>query len=225
MTVQRRRDLAYSTRASFPPFLLIDENQLLFLCNERGARLPTLFDCAIPFTCINPYTPFAAGNVPPEMFFGREQEAASLMDLQGSCFIYGGRQLGKTALLRYVERKFENESDKHKAIFLDLKTNGIPKPRSLEALWPALGKCLREKDVISKQRRSNAPDRLLTRIKEWIDAQPDRRVLLLLDESDDFLAIDADQNFDYVLQLKGLMDDTNRRFKLVLAGLHNVQRF
>lgn len=225
MTIQRRRDLAYSTRAAFPPFLLIDENQLLFLSNERGARLPTLFDCAIPFTCINPYTPFAAGNVPPEMFFGREQEAASLMDLQGSCFIYGGRQLGKTALLRYVERKFENESDKHKAIFLDLKTNGIPKPRSLEALWPALGKCLREKGVISRQRRSNAPDRLLTRIKEWIDAQPDRRVLLLLDESDDFLAIDADQNFDYVLQLKGLMDETNRRFKLVLAGLHNVQRF
>ena len=225
MTIQRRRDLAYSTRASFPPFLLIDENQLLFLSNERGARLPKLFDCAIPFTCINPYTPFAAGNVPPEMFFGREQEATSLMDLQGSCFIYGGRQLGKTALLRYVERKFENESDKHKAIFLDLKTNGIPKPRSLEALWPALGKCLREKGVISKQRRSNAPDRLLTRIKEWIDAQPDRRVLLLLDESDDFLAIDADQNFGYVLQLKRLMDDTNRRFKLVLAGLHNVQRF
>lgn len=225
MTVQRRRDLAHSTRAFFPPFLLIDENQLLSLCSERGVRLPTLFDCAMPFARINPYTPFAAGNVPSEMFFGREQEAASLMDLQGSCFIYGGRQLGKTALLRYVERQFENESDKHKAIFLDLKTNGIPKPRSMKALWPALGKCLREKSVISKQRRSNAPDRLLSRIKEWIDAQPDRRVLLLLDESDDFLAIDADQHFDYVLQFKRLMDETNRRFKLVLAGLHNVQRF
>ena len=225
MTVQRRRDLAHSTRAFFPPFLLIDENQLLSLCSERGARLPTLFDCAMPFARINPYTPFAAGNVPSEMFFGREQEAASLMDLQGSCFIYGGRQLGKTALLRYVERQFENESDKHKALFLDLKTNGIPKPRSMEALWPALGKCLREKGVISKQRRSNAPDRLLSRIKEWIDAQPDRRVLLLLDESDDFLAVDADQHFDYVLQFKRLMDETNRRFKLVLAGLHNVQRF
>ena len=47
----------------------------------------------------------------------------------------------------------------------------------------------------------------------------------MLDESDDFLAIDADQHFDYVLQLKRLMDETNRRFKLVLAGLHNVQRF
>ena len=147
MTVQRRRDLAHSTRAFFPPFLLIDENQLLSLCSERGARLPTLFDCAMPFARINPYTPFAAGNVPSEMFFGREQEAASLMDLQGSCFIYGGRQLGKTALLRYVERQFEDEPDKHKAIFLDLKTNGIPKPRSMEALWPALGKCLREKGM------------------------------------------------------------------------------
>ena len=228
MTVQRRRDLAHSARASCPPFLLIDENQLLFLCSERGARLPTLFDCSMPFARINPYTPFASGNVPPEMFFGREQEANSLMDTSGSCIIYGGRQLGKTALLRYVERKFENESKNHKAIFLDLKTNGIPKPRGMEALWPALGKCLREKGIISKQRRSNARDRLIDRIKEWIDDQPDRRILLLLDESDDFLAIDADdadQNFNYVSQLKGLMDNTQRRFKLVLAGLHNVQRY
>ena len=224
MTVQRRRDLAHSARDSCPPFLLIDENQLLFLCSERGARLPTLFDCAMPFTRINPYTPFAPGNVPPEMFFGREQEANSLMDTSGSCFIYGGRQLGKTALLRYVERKFENESKNHKAVFLDLKTNGIP-TRGMEALWPALGKCLREKGIISKQRRSNARDRLIDRIKEWIDARPERRVLLLLDESDDFLKEDADQDFDYVSRLKGLMDNTQRRFKLVLAGLHNVQRF
>ena len=224
MTVQRRRDLAHSARDSCPPFLLIDENQLLFLCSERGARLPTLFDCAMPFTRINPYTPFAPGNVPPEMFFGREQEANSLMDTSGSCFIYGGRQLGKTALLRYIEREFEKESKNHKAIFLDLKTNGIP-TRGMEALWPALGKCLREKGIISKQRRSNARDRLIGRVKEWIDDRSERRVLLLLDESDDFLSEDAARDFGYVSQLKGLMEDTQRRFKLVLAGLHNVQRF
>ena len=230
MTVQRRRDLARSTRASSPPFLLIDENQLLFLCNERGARLPTLFDCAMPFARINPYTPFAAGNIPPEMFFGREQEANSLMDRYGSCLIYGGRQLGKTALLRYVEREFERDSEEHKAIFLDLKTNGIPKPRLMDALWPALGKCLRDKNVIPKSQTSNKPNVLLERIRQWIDGQPNRRVLLLLDESDDFLEMDANEkankeHFVYVDRLKGLMDTTDRRFKVVFAGLHNVQRF
>ncbi len=220
MNIQERQDLARSTRESCPPFLLIDENLLLFLCNERGARLTTLFDCAMPFTRINPYTPFSPGNVPPEMFFGREQEAASLMDPNDSCIIYGGRQLGKTALLRYVEREFENKSGEHKAIYLDLKANGIPKPN---ALWPALGKCLREKGIIP--RRASNKDLLLDRINRWIKDRPNRRVLLLLDESDDFLEEDAKENFPDVLKLKWLMDRTRRKFKLIFAGLHNVQRF
>ena len=220
MTIQERQDLARSTRESCPPFLLIDEILLLFLSNEQGARLTTLFDCAMPFTCINPYTPFSPGNVPPEMFFGREQEAASLMNPNDSCIIYGGRQLGKTALLRYVEREFENKSGEHKAIYLDLKANGIPKPN---ALWPALGKCLREKGIIP--RRASNRDLLLDRINRWIKDRPNRRVLLLLDESDDFLEEDAKENFPDVLKLKGLMDRTRRKFKLIFAGLHNVQRF
>lgn len=225
MTIDDRRDLARAARESSRPFLLIDENQLLFLCNERGARLPILFDCAMPFACINPYTPYSRGNVPPEMFFGRKQETIDLMDLDGSCFIYGGRQLGKTALLQHVERRFENESDNHKAIFLDLKAHGIPIRRPMEALWPVLRKCLWDKGIISKKQTSLVPDVLLNRIKEWIEARPNRRILLMLDESDDFLEKDANQNFGYVLQLTKLMDQTEHQFKLVFAGLHNVQRF
>ena len=41
----------------------------------------------------------------------------------------------------------------------------------------------------------------------------------------DFLEEDAKENFRDVLQLKGLMDRTRRKFKLIFAGLHNVQRF
>ena len=225
LTIRNRRDLAHAARAYSRPFLLIDENQLLFLCNERGARLPTLFDCAMPFACINPYTPYSRGNVPPEMFFGREQETTDLMDLDGSCFIYGGRQLGKTALLQHVERRFENESDNQKAIFLDLKAHGIPIRRPMEALWPVLRKCLWDKGIIPKKQTSLVPEVILNRIKGWIEAQPNRRVLLMLDESDDFLENDANQNFGYVLQLTNLMDQTEHQFKLVFAGLHNVQRF
>lgn len=225
MAIDDRRDLARAARASSRPFLFIDENQLLFLCTERGARLPTLFDCAMPFACINPYTPYSRGNVPPEMFFGREQETIDLMDSDGSCFIYGGRQLGKTALLQHVERKFEDESDHHKAIFLDLKAHGIPIRRPMEDLWPVLRKCLWDKGIIPKKQTSLVPEVLLNRIKGWIEAQPNRRVILMLDESDEFLENDANQNFGYVLQLTNLMDQTKHLFKLVFAGLHNVQRF
>jgi hypothetical protein len=48
--------------------------------------------------------------------------------------------------------------------------------------------------------------------------------LLLLDESDRFLDQDSKNDFVHTARLKGVMDRTNRRFKVVLAGLHNVQR-
>ena len=47
---------------------------------------------------------------------------------------------------------------------------------------------------------------------------------MLLDEADLFLESDAREVFGHVSKLKGLMDKTNRRFKVVFAGLHNVQR-
>ncbi len=61
----------------------------------------------------------------------------------------------------------------------------------------------------------------------------DNYALLLLDEADKFLEADGkkrtadnDEKGDFIrsARLKGLMDRTNRRFKVVFAGLHNVQR-
>ncbi|HEY9605611.1 MAG TPA: RNA polymerase sigma factor, RpoD/SigA family, partial [Allocoleopsis sp.] len=104
MTAKRRRDLAHLCRKRGRKFIVIDDTLMFFLCGERGARLPVLFDCTLPFTFLEPYTPHAAGLVPPEMFYGRERERESIIDPMGSCLIYGGRQLGKTVLLRYVER-------------------------------------------------------------------------------------------------------------------------
>jgi hypothetical protein len=49
--------------------------------------------------------------------------------------------------------------------------------------------------------------------------------LVLLDEADKFLNSDAAQGFTVVKNLKRLMDDTQRRFKVVFAGLHNVQQY
>ncbi len=40
------------------------------------------------------------------MFFGRAEKAGEIQRAGGSCLVYGGRQLGKSALLRHVERQF-----------------------------------------------------------------------------------------------------------------------
>ena len=48
---------------------------------------------------------------------------------------------------------------------------------------------------------------------------------MLFDEADNFLAADQARNFEIVSTLRTLMDDTQRRFKTVFTGLHNVQRY
>ena len=81
----------------------------------------------------------------------------------------------------------------------------------------------------SKVGASAGPDALFRHINEWIAASPDRRLLLLLDEADTFLEEDGKETdkhepFPRCQRLKGLMEDTGRRFKVIFAGLHNVQR-
>jgi len=197
---------------------------VLYLCGERGSRLPVLFECTLPFTFLEPYTT-TAGLVPPEMFYGRMRERDSIVDPMGSCFIYGGRQLGKTALLRDVERTFHAPQEGRIARWLDLKVEGIGYDRPIEEIWHLLNKELKKAEVLP----ANLPDhtgvdRLLEHIQTWLGENEHSRILLLLDEADRFLESDGQEEFVRCARIKGLMDRTQRRFKVVFAGLHNVQR-
>ena len=152
------------------------------------------------------------------------------MDQSGACFIYGGRQLGKTALLRSVERDFKRSRATNVAKWIDLKVNEIGYARGPSDIWPLLQRELGRLDVIDKGRRELDPgdrkqvDAFLNRIRQWLNERDDRRLILLLDEADAFLEQDAKTDFRESARLKGLMDETERRFKVVFAGLHNVLR-
>src|SRR5690606_37777966 len=93
MNVERRRKLARLVREQRRTFIVLDEVLLLHLAGETRSAMATFFTCALPFTYLEPYVT-TAGFVPPEMFYGRDREIASVIDPYGSCFIYGGRQLG-----------------------------------------------------------------------------------------------------------------------------------
>ncbi len=137
-------------------FLVLDDILLVNLCGVRAARLPILFECALPFTALDVY-PITPGLVPPEMFYGRARELQSVLDPFGSCFIYGGRQLGKTALLRHAERQFQ-QAAKNEAIFLDLKASGIGPGREL---WPVLVDEFKRRRIVESTIPSHTgPDKL-----------------------------------------------------------------
>ncbi|MFO0822573.1 MAG: hypothetical protein U0792_05540 [Gemmataceae bacterium] len=228
MTEQRRRDLAEFSRARGRGFLTIDESLVYFLCGERFSRLPVLFQCALPFTVAKPYTT-TASLVPVEMFFGRQREREQVTAIDGTNLVYGGRQLGKSALLRDIERRAHNPAAGQVVRWIDLKNRGIGIDHPTEDIWAEIGKVLHEEGVLASP--ATAHRTVADRVREWLRADEGRRILLLLDEADAFFEMDSQapvkvtrQSYPEVARLKGLMDDTNRRFKVVFAGLHNVQR-
>jgi AAA domain len=214
---QKRRAIAQQARKDNLNFIVIDDLLVAFLCGVSGARLPVLFDCTLPFTCLNPYT-MTSSIVPPEMFYGRRSERDQIIDPMGSCFVYGGRQLGKTALLLSIRDEFHHPAENRVALWIDLKS-------STNDIWTAIARGIRDiGDADLQIGNVQEKQKLLEKIQAWLDADKNRRFLLLLDEADRFLELDSKEDFSRTSSLKGLMEKTSRRFKVVFAGLHNVQR-
>lgn len=226
LTLRQRYDLIRTSNDQELAIAVVDELLLVYLAQERDTRLPTFLRCALPFAALNPYTPFQAGDVPPEMFYGREDMVRELQRSNGSCLVYGGRQLGKSALLRQVEREFLNPARKQFARVMDIKLIGDPTTEPMtDGIWRKLRDYFKDLGLISERVYTEKPEEIERYLRDAMLADINRRVLVLFDEADNFLAADAKDNFRITERLRTLMVDTNRRFKVVFAGLHNVQRF
>lgn len=224
-----RRELAKLSREQRRSFLILDELLLAYICSTPKSRLATFFHCAVPFSYIDPFVT-TSGLVPPEMFFGRADELNAVQELNGRCFIYGGRQLGKTALLREAERSFHSPDGGRFAKWIDLKAEGIGLNREPAEMWVVLcrelkGLRLFPADFIGPVvTKRGSIDAFIDSLKSWFSQSPNRRILLLLDEADRFLEQDGRNEYQETSRLKNLMESTGRRFKVVFAGLHNVLR-
>lgn len=202
------------------PFLLIDQVLLLYLAlHQITERMPAMLKCTLPYST---YQPFVrdGGSTSDEMFCGRTQELATIIDPNGACVVYGGRQLGKTALLERAESRCSKPNDKAFAVYttiiriknekevvetivsdINKKVDGkitLPKCSSIKEMCSELSKMFRNKQITS--------------------------MLLLIDEVDDFLASIAEEAYRPIQPLADLKRETKNSFKFVIAGLHNVCR-
>jgi hypothetical protein len=191
-----------------------------------AAVAPGSFECfvrlTLPFTGINPYNPYAAGVVPEEMFYGRQEALADLLDVDGRyAFIYGGRRLGKSALLRAAERRAQTRPDLH-ARYIDLNDEGVGEyhPPS-----HALALIERQLDSILPSTKKQLPEgRLADRLEQLMAAGNGPRILVLLDEADRLIDADAADDFRVLKALRRMRDESGR-IRFVFAGLHSVRRF
>ena len=149
LTDAERQDIRRDSWAHDISVAVLDELLFEFLARadigahwSLGTRLRELLASTLPYTAANPYNPETAGwgaRVPREMFYGREEVASNVMKMRdGTSILFGGRQLGKTALLRHVEETFSQPTDKQFAWFIDLKDRGyVPTGSSLTEKAPS----------------------------------------------------------------------------------------
>jgi len=228
LTPPRRRQMMQITRERELQIVILDEVLLTYVIYRgiKQAPLPVFMQCALPFSTVNPYTPYRAGDVPPELFYGRQDMALELQRDSGTCLVYGGRQLGKSALLRHVERRFHAPEREQISWVEDIKQLGDPLVGyATNELWSRLRDGFRRFGLLTEKTTTGRLEDIPKSLTDVMHKNPKLRVLILFDEADNFLETDAENGFKVVDRLRKLMADTGRRFKVVFAGLHNVQRF
>ncbi|WP_033283941.1 NUP-1 [Streptomyces sp. NRRL F-525] len=214
------------------PLLVVDDAALAYLAARGNRQVSTATQTLLPFSGVNPYIREKRGRIGGEMFYGRDAERKSILDPRGTQVIYGGRGLGKSALLADAGERFtEQRPGYHQAVYVNLDQENIGKGSSFgpERLWSVLGRELTEAQILDdrpqgRRKGQEISERVRAGIRTWLDGDSRRRLLILLDECDQFFEADAPR-FDQTKKLKGLGSDTKDRAKVVFAGLHSVQRF
>lgn len=213
------------------PMLVVDDAALAYLAARGNRQVSTATQTLLPFSGVNPYIREKRGRIGGEMFYGRDAERKSILDPHGTQVIFGGRGLGKSALLSDAGERFEEQRPGYQlAVYVNLDQENIGKGSSLgpEALWSVLDRELRAVEVLGGQpgrrSRQDISERVRAGIRAWLEGDSRRRLLILLDECDQFFEADAPR-FDQTKKLKGLGSDSKDRAKVVFAGLHSVQRF
>ncbi|MFE0170908.1 hypothetical protein ACFWZ2_01210 [Streptomyces sp. NPDC059002] len=227
---EARRELATASIGG-APLMVVDDAALAYLAARGNRQVSAATETLLPFSGVNPYIKEKRGRIGREMFYGRDAERKSILDPDGTQIIFGGRGLGKSALLNDAGDRFaEQQPGWHHKLYLNLDHHNIGKGTALgpETIWSVLNQELTDQGVLVQPRRraqrTKPYESVRSGIKEWLDGDSRRRLLILMDECDRFFESDVPHCTE-TRRLRGLCEETRGRMKVVFAGLHSVQRF
>ena len=213
-------EIFHTQKTGQNPFLLVDQVLLLYLAmHQETERMPAMLKCTLPYAT---YQPFVrdGGPTADEMFCGRTRELATIMDPNGACVVYGGRQLGKTALLEQAESRCSKPDNKAFAVY-----STIIRLKTEKEVVSALLRDIRQKTngTINLKDCETLGD-MCSQLNEMFRQGQIVSMHLLIDEVDDFLGAIAEEAYRPLQPLVDLKRETKNNFKFVIAGLHNVCR-
>ena len=196
--------------------LIIDEALFLHALAQKRFRALTMFEIAQGFSYAEPFGDRGDEPVPEEMFVGRREEIETVKALDKGFFVFGGRRLGKTALLQFVTNSENRPEEGRISAYVSLQQ--ITKATNV---WEESSKKL---EAVFASSVASSGDAFGRRVKAWLDGDPKRKILLFLDEANDYVREDEVRDYQEFRQFQKLMSDTDRRFKVVFAGLQNLAR-
>lgn len=225
LPLAERRILARKTKTDLSGkiFAVVDRVVLVYLAKHytETAMNRMLMAVIMPFASYQPYIDKSVDIMPQEIFIGRKYELEKIESPTGINIVYGGRQLGKSALLRMAKKDIDHNENGDRAVLVDIKD--LDYKASARKISAALfDEGILKEEHITENWSELARD-LKKRLKDTDDSIP--YFLLLLDEADTF--IDSCESIKYwpFDMLKDIQSVGMGRFKFVVAGLRNIVRF
>lgn len=184
----------------------------------------TLMSLIMPFSKCVPYVSDSKRYLPPEMFIGREKAMIDVKAPNGVNIIYGGRQLGKSALLKKARQELDG-NDNQRAILVvlwkeDYRQAALHVSRELidQKFFDSTFTETDDWDVLTRAIRNRLLSDEPTKIPYF---------LLMLDEADKFIETCAEVQYR-PMQVLSDLQQTNyngSHFKFIIAGVHNIVRY
>ena len=219
-----RREVTNRLRENHLNTLVIDETLAVYLAIRAEKKLEALFECGFSIGSINPYKVASKGNIPPELFFGREFEIQKIVSSESEgVFVYGGKNSGKSAILSQVQNKF-HLPDQNQFVLRTSLTSIKSGIETSDKFVKVFAETIQQS--ISEKSFAKSADllKLVKKIEEWITADQSRRLIMLFDDCDNYLVSEVHNNFKCLSIFKQLMVNTDYRFKGVFTGSVKVQR-
>ena len=214
-----KKDIALSKT-----FAVVDRVVLMYLANHYSENNISrmLMAVTMPFSYYQPYVIDSSKVMPAEIFMGREYELNKIESPEGVNIIYGGRQLGKSALLKMARNDVDHDENGDRAVYVDIHKLGI------EAAAGKISGELMINGILDKV-YDNWND-LAFALKARLAKNPSDEdyipyLLLMLDEADTFIKDCGNHEYEPLALLKDIQSIGTDRFKFVVAGLRDIVRF
>ena len=220
-----RRTLARKTKTDLSGkiFAVIDRVVLIYLAKHymETAINRMLMSIIMPFASYQPYIDKSADVMPQEIFIGRKAELEKIESSTGVNIVYGGRQLGKTALLRMAKKDIDKDENGDRAIIINAWR------KNYRETAKAISEALYDERILKKENITEDWSELARDIKNRLrdKSDPIPYFLLMIDEADTFIDSCEDVGYQPFNELKDIQSIGSGRFKFVVAGLRNIVRF